>query len=104
MACNPAALKLAAMERDPQGERLDDLLYAPSQPQWSHHVAQALADKGYWEGELAAPPKAGVALLASWVLLRDGDGRPLYRCCLPRTCPKSWKPSAASNSSPTATR
>ncbi len=79
VACNPAALKLAAMERDPQGERLDDLLYAPSQPQWPHHVAQALADKGYWEGELwlRRPEGPGVALLASWVLLRDGDGRPL---------------------------
>ncbi|MFN3611199.1 EAL domain-containing protein [Tepidimonas sp.] len=79
VACNPAALKLAAIERDPQGERPDDLLYAPSQPQWSHHVAQALADKGYWEGELwlRRPEGPGVALLASWVLLRDADGRPL---------------------------
>lgn len=79
VACNPAALKLAAMERDPQGERLDDLLYAPSQPQWPRHVAQALTDKGYWEGELwlRRPEGPGVALLASWVLLRDGDGRPL---------------------------
>ena len=38
-----------------------------------------MADKGYWEGELwlRRPEGPGVALLASWVLLRDGDGRPL---------------------------
>ncbi|MDM7457497.1 MAG: EAL domain-containing protein [Tepidimonas sp.] len=79
VTCNPAALKLAALERDPQGERLDDLLYAPSQPDWARLVAQALADQGYWEGELwlRRPEGPAVALLASWVLLRDSDGRPL---------------------------
>lgn len=79
VACNPAALKLAALERDPQGERLDDLLYAPSQPDWAQLVAQALAVQGYWEGELwlRRPEGPGVALLASWVALRDDDGRTL---------------------------
>ena len=81
VACNPAALRLAGLDAaDPQGDPVEALLYAPGRPDWLQEVDTALQAKGYWEGELwlrrrEAP---GVALLASWVLLRDGQGQPLH--------------------------
>lgn len=80
IACNPAALKLAGIDHgDPQGALVDEVLYAPSRPEWADEVTAALEDKGYWEGELwlRRGQGPGVALLASWVLLRDGEGQPL---------------------------
>lgn len=80
VACNPAALRLAALgDEDPIGRPVADLLDAPQQPQWGEAVAAALAERGVWEGELwlrrAHGP--GVALLVSWVMLRDAQGAPL---------------------------
>jgi len=80
VACNPATLKLADRgDTDLQGCQVDELLYSPSRPNWGDEVDQALAQQGYWEGELwlRRPDGQGVALLASWVLLRDGSGQPL---------------------------
>ena len=81
VACNPAALRLAGLDAaDPQGDPVETLLYAPGRPHWLQEVDAALQAKGYWEGELWLRRRdaPGVALLASWVLLRDGQGQPLH--------------------------
>jgi diguanylate cyclase (GGDEF)-like protein/PAS domain S-box-containing protein len=81
VACNPAALQLAGLEiGDPQGEPVETLLYHPSRPHWLAEVRSALEDKGYWEGELWLRRSAevtGIALLASWVILRDEREQPI---------------------------
>lgn len=80
VACNPAALRLTDRANDdPAGQPVATLLDAPNRPGWEAEVAAALAERGYWEGELwlrrAHAP--AVALLVSWVLLRDAQGQPL---------------------------
>ncbi|MCS6811784.1 MAG: EAL domain-containing protein [Tepidimonas sp.] len=80
VACNPAALRLAALDHDDaSGWPIETLLDAPNRPGWPVQVDQALAERGYWEGELwlRRPHGPGVALLVSWVMLRDAQGQPL---------------------------
>ncbi|MEW6694397.1 Cyclic di-GMP phosphodiesterase Gmr [Tepidimonas thermarum] len=80
VACNPAALRLAGLEAtELEGQPVARWLSAPSRPDWARDVEVALLEQGYWEGELwlRHPDRPGVALMASWVLLRDGAGQPL---------------------------
>ncbi|TSE34378.1 sensor domain-containing protein [Tepidimonas charontis] len=80
VACNPAALRLADHAHDDlQGQPVEALLTAPTRPQWTSEASAALHAQGYWEGELwlRRPRGPAVALLVSWVLLRDANGQPL---------------------------
>lgn len=80
VACNPAALRLAQLGHDdPAGRAVQELLDAPNRPRWREEVQVALDGRGVWEGELwlRRPQGPGVALLVSWVLLRDAHGQPL---------------------------
>ena len=80
VACNPAALRLAGVQDDdPIGQPVTQLLEKPNHPGWHDEVSAALRECGVWEGELwlRRPHGPSVALLVSWVLLRDGHGKPL---------------------------
>jgi len=80
LTCNPAAEALTRLPAQQlQGQAAQQLFFAPSRPAWLETVEGQLAHDGYWEGELwlrrdDEPP---VALQASWVVLRDAQGRAL---------------------------
>jgi len=80
LVCNPAAERLtghthaALAQCDATG-----LFFSPTRPDWSKDLLHQLQQQGYWEGELwyRRPDQSALALLVSWVVLRDGAGQPL---------------------------
>lgn len=80
VAYNPAAQRLAGLgPGDAQGDPVDALLQSARHPDWAAERDAALAQQGYWEGELwlRRDSGPGVPLWTSWVLLRDDGGRVL---------------------------
>ena len=80
LTCNPAAEALTLLPVNRlEGQPARTLFFAPSQPAWHEAVESQLALDGYWEGELwlRRDDESPVALQASWVVLRDAQGRAL---------------------------